>query len=214
MHRVRRALSQVKIPIRDAVRQRNPQHFHRSRTGSMPLRTSHPHVCAQPAGTRSSSRAGHAAGQRARDCVTTVGTPDREAPRPGPDEIAHEGGPRMPATLRLGGRRGGSRAYRLRSRRGRPGPRRFRPRSRSSRLAFRRLRRAGPGKRPGRAESGKTPPCMRWRGPARPRRTGWSVAWPAGIARRPPGPGTRVRTGRPAFPTFPGSPSGGTRFQR
>jgi len=30
-----------------ATRQRNPQHFHRVRTGSAPLRTSHPHVCTQ-----------------------------------------------------------------------------------------------------------------------------------------------------------------------
>jgi hypothetical protein len=28
-----------------------------------------------------------------------------------------------------------------------------------------------------RTESGEAPPCMRWRGLARPRRTAWSVAW-------------------------------------
>ena len=32
---------------------RNPQHFHRLCTGLAPLRTSHPHVCAQAAGKRS-----------------------------------------------------------------------------------------------------------------------------------------------------------------
>ena len=40
-----------------------------------------------------------------------------------------------------------------------------------------------------RAESGKAPPCMRWRGLARPRRTGWPVAWPC--RRRVPPAGAR-----------------------
>jgi len=35
---------------------RNPQHFHRLCTGLVPLRTSHPHVCAQTAGKRSCRR--------------------------------------------------------------------------------------------------------------------------------------------------------------
>jgi hypothetical protein len=39
----------------------------------------------------------------------------------------------------------------------------------------------------GRAESGKAPPCMRWRGPARPRRTGWPVAWPCWRSAPPAG---------------------------
>jgi hypothetical protein len=59
-----------KGPIRDAAIQRNPQHFHRARTGSVSLRTSHPHACAQPAGKRTSCRAGQAAGRRARACLT------------------------------------------------------------------------------------------------------------------------------------------------
>jgi hypothetical protein len=40
-----------------------------------------------------------------------------------------------------------------------------------------------------RTESGRAPPCMRWRGPARPRRTGWPVAWPCW--RRAPPAGAR-----------------------
>ena len=66
-----------------------------------------------------------------------------------------------------------------------------------------------------RAESGRAPPCMRWRGPARPRRHRLAscLALPT-PTRRPPGPGTHARTGLPAPPTFPGSPPGGTRFQR
>jgi hypothetical protein len=54
---------------------------------------------------------------------------------------------------------------------------------------FRRLRvpwRCQPG-HPVRAESGKAPPCMRWRGPARPRRTGWLVAWPCWHSAPPAG---------------------------
>ena len=58
--------------------------------------------------------------------------------------------------------------------------------------------------RSGRAESGRAPPCMRWRGPARPRRTGWSVAWPCRRARRPPGPGTRARDRSPGSSHAPG----------
>jgi len=41
----------------------------------------------------------------------------------------------------------------------------------------------------GRAEPDKAPPCMRWRGLARPHRTGWSVAWPC--RRRAPHAGAR-----------------------
>ena len=40
-----------KSPIPVAARERNPQHFHRVRTASTPLHTSHPHVCAQIAGS-------------------------------------------------------------------------------------------------------------------------------------------------------------------
>jgi hypothetical protein len=36
-----------KDPVPIAVRQRNPQHFHRVHTGLASLRTGHPHVCAQ-----------------------------------------------------------------------------------------------------------------------------------------------------------------------
>jgi len=59
----------------------------------------------------------------------------------------------------------------------------------SSRLAFRRAARRSRHGHSGRAESDKAPPCMRWRGPARPRLTGWSVAWPC--RRRAPPAGAR-----------------------
>ena len=36
-------------PVMGAARRRDPQHFHRVRTGSGPLCTRHPHVCAQKA---------------------------------------------------------------------------------------------------------------------------------------------------------------------
>jgi hypothetical protein len=54
----RLALSPGKRPTPGAARQRNPQHFHRSCTGSMLLHTSHPQRCAQPAGKQPSCRAG------------------------------------------------------------------------------------------------------------------------------------------------------------
>ena len=42
-----------KRPLLVPARLRNPQHFHRLCTGLAPLRTSHPHVCAQAAGKQS-----------------------------------------------------------------------------------------------------------------------------------------------------------------
>ena len=68
---------------------------------------------------------------------------------------------------------------------------------------------------PGRAESGKTPPCMRWRGPARPRRArppSWLALPEPRAARRCQVPARGP--GLPAPPAFPGSPPGGARFQR
>jgi hypothetical protein len=44
-----------------------------------------------------------------------------------------------------------------------------------------------PARRSGRAESGTAPPCMRWRGRARPRRPGWPVAWSSPSAAPPAG---------------------------
>ena len=101
---------------------------------------------------------------------------------------SHSGGP-----ARVCCRRGGSRAYRLRpgaADPARPPENLARARSdpRSSRPAFPRL----PGaptlaRRSCRAESGKAPPCMRWRGLARPRRAGWPVAWSSPRAAPPAG---------------------------
>ena len=60
-------------------------------------------------------------------------------------------------------------------------------------------------RRSGRPESDKAPPCMRWRGRARPRRAGWPVAWSSpSAARRPPGPGTRARGRSPGSSRVPG----------
>ena len=50
MHKMWLTPPQVKGHIIGVAMQRNPQHFHREPTGLVPLRTSHPHVCAQPAG--------------------------------------------------------------------------------------------------------------------------------------------------------------------
>ena len=85
-------------------------------------------------------------------------------------------------------RRGGSPAHRLRP--GGPGTSPCSAGPRSSRPVFPRL----PGvpalaRRSCRAESGKAPPCMRWRGLARPHRTGWPVARPC--RRRAPPAGAR-----------------------
>jgi len=54
---------------------------------------------------------------------------------------------------------------------------------------------------PGRIRQG--PPCMRWRGPARPRRTGWPVAWPC--RRRAPPAGARYPCQGPVSRLLPRS---------
>ena len=54
-----------------------------------------------------------------------------------------------------------------------------------------------------RTESGRAPPCMRWRGPARPRRTGWPVAWPC--RRRAPPAGARYPCEGPVSRLLPRS---------
>jgi hypothetical protein len=60
----------------------------------------------------------------------------------------------------------------------------------------------------------KAPPCMRWRGLTRPRRTGWPVARPCSHSAPPAGARYPCEgTGLPAPPTFPGSPPGGARFR-
>ena len=78
-----------------------------------------------------------------------------------------------------------------------------------------RLRRTGPARAFQPDRISRAPPCMRWRGPAWPRRTG--------LASRPALPTPRAArrgqvpmrgTSLPAPPTFPGSPPGSTRFQR
>ena len=64
---------------------------------------------------------------------------------------------------------------------------------------------AGPGNTFLPAESGTAPPCMRWRGRARPRRAGWPVAWSSPRAARR-GQVPARGAGLPAPPAFPASP--------
>ena len=84
--------------------------------------------------------------------------------------------------------------------------------------AFRPLPRRCEQRRSGRPESGRAPPCMRWRGPARPRLAGWPAAWP-GRRRAPPagarypreGPVSRLlprSRGRPQVPRWCPFPDG------
>jgi hypothetical protein len=77
-----------KGPVMGAARQRNPQQFHRVHTGLARLRTSHPHVCAQTAGTQ----------------PRRSGRPARRTRGSGLDEIAQEGRHRMPTAARKTGR--------------------------------------------------------------------------------------------------------------
>ena len=93
MHRIRLALSQVKGPVRGTAMQRNPQHFHRACTGSVLLRTSHPHVCAQPAGKQSSCRAGRQQPINALVLAWHIQQAGRKAPDLGLDEVMQECGP-------------------------------------------------------------------------------------------------------------------------
>lgn len=65
-----------KCPLLVPASLRNPQHFHRLCTGLAPLRTSHPHVCAQTAGQQSSDRrAGSSGSARAPALVGLASTP-------------------------------------------------------------------------------------------------------------------------------------------
>jgi len=114
---------------------------------------------------------------------------------------SHSGGP-----ARACCRPGGSRAYRLR-----PGAAAREPRPCPAGppiIAAGIPAVAGapaPARRSRRAESGTAPPCMRWRGRARPRRADWPVAWSSPCAaRRPPGPGTRARGRSPGSSRVPG----------
>jgi len=173
-----------------AARRRNPQHFHRIRTGSVPLRTSHPHLCAQPAGKQFSWQA---AGQRG-PCGTRPAGRTRGS-GPGSDEIVQEPGPWMLAAA-LGVDDGHSRD----------------PSHRGWHSGD--CRRAGPGRRRScRAESfllgriRQGPPCMRWG--ALP---GLATPDPASCLALP-APRTARRcqapvqgTGLPAPPTLPGRP--------
>jgi hypothetical protein len=58
-------------------------------------------------------------------------------------------------------------------------------------------------RRSGRPESDRAPPCMRWRGPARPRRAGWPVARPC--RRRVPPAGARYPREGPVSRLLPRS---------
>ena len=196
-----------KGPVLGAARQRNPQHFHRVRTGSVPLRTSHPHVCAQPAGKQSSCRAGRqSADQRASACVTQPARRTR-GPGPGPDQIVQEPGPRMLAAAWAGGR---GRLRRLLP------PVAARPRGDLACAPGRDLghrgwhsggcRRAGPGSKtflPGRIRQGPSMYEMEGPCPASPRQVR-PVAWPCWRRAPPPVPGTRARDRSPGSSHVPG----------
>ena len=139
-------------------------------------------------------------GDRAQQLITAPATADAGA-------LARGGVPARDgaAPSHAGSNSGGSRTGRVPARRGPFGNlARARLDPRSSRH-FCGRRGAGPARRSGRAESGTAPPCMRWRGRARPRRPGWPVAWSSpSAARRPPGPGTRARGRSPGSSRVPG----------
>jgi hypothetical protein len=63
-----------KRPLLVLASLRNPQHFHRLCTGLAPLRTSHPHVCAQTAGKRSCRRLAGSSGSAPAPAPCQVGT--------------------------------------------------------------------------------------------------------------------------------------------
>jgi hypothetical protein len=149
----------------------------------------------------------------ARRCLRArPSAPGREAPGPGLDEIAEKADIRM---LGIG------RGPRPRCGQAAPAAPLVTPsqRCRSRKLKVDTLVRRPPDsaadRRSATAESGKAPPCMRWRGLARPRRAkpaSWLASLAPRAARRCQIP---VRgTGFPAPPRFPGSPQGGARFQR
>jgi hypothetical protein len=79
-----------KRPVMGAARPRNPQHFHRVRTGSAPLCTGHPHACAQTAGKQSSYP------QRAAPCVPGQAHPDARLQARGQMRSPERAGIRMP----------------------------------------------------------------------------------------------------------------------
>ena len=184
-----------------------PRHAQAARAQSPPAlapRPARPRPRAGAGGAGPHRRPGSAADHRPATAdagaLAPGGVPARDGAAP---SLAgsHSGGP-----ARVCCRRGGSRAYRLR-----PGAAAREPRPCS----------AGPqiiaagipavagvpalARRSCRAESGTAPPCMRWRGRARPRRAGRPVAWSSPrAARRPPGPGTRARGRSPGSSRVPG----------
>ena len=71
-----------KCPLLVPASLRNPQHFHRLCTGLAPLRTSHPHVCAQAAGKQSCRRlAGSSGSARAPVLAGPASAPRARCPR-------------------------------------------------------------------------------------------------------------------------------------
>jgi hypothetical protein len=217
MHRVRLALSQVKalswvrspigIPSISTVRAQAQRScaqvihmfVHSQPVTSPSCRASRRQPISAPGHARRGQYAGH------------------QAPGLSPDEIAQECGPRMLAAAL--GLRGSAAAAALTAPVAALPPGDLAP-NLGRDLGHRGwrsggCRRAGGRRHSCRAESDRAPPCMRWRGPARPRRTGLAScpALPTPRAARR-GQVPARETGLPAPPTFPGSPPGGTRFQR
>jgi hypothetical protein len=93
-----------KRPLLVPARLRNPQHFHRLCTGLAPLRTSHPHVCAQVAGKQSCCRLAGSSGSapapvlvcRPARRVREAGTRWSHRPLPGKDRCPPLPGSRRP----------------------------------------------------------------------------------------------------------------------
>jgi hypothetical protein len=93
-----------KRPLLVPARLRNPQHFHRLCTGLAPLRTSHPHVCAQVAGKQSCCRLAGSSGSgtapvivcRPARRVREAGTRWSHPPMPGKDRCPPLPGSRRP----------------------------------------------------------------------------------------------------------------------
>ena len=90
-----------KRPLLVPARLRNPQHFHRLCTGLAPLRTSHPHVCAQAAGKQSCRRlAGSSGSSPAPVLVGPASAPRASSPRhAGPIARPLPGSDRRPPPL-------------------------------------------------------------------------------------------------------------------
>ena len=160
----------VRRPFTRAALRRDPQHFHCACTGLVPFYTSDPHAYAQlvssPVGGLTASRRSARPGLRGTPAVPDATT--RRGWDRGVDETIRE--PKRGAAARRTPRSAAGQGPRARTRHDRR-PSRWRV---SGGCVSWRCQ----PEHSGRAESDKAPACMRCRGLARPRRTGWPVARP------------------------------------